>query len=81
MSGFMFFSNAEREVSSVFHLQNLKKGNPGMSFTDVGRALGERWKKMTGLDCVQYRLLFLISVAFRTRFAPMICRRCYRDLG
>ncbi|URD86576.1 hypothetical protein MUK42_28561 [Musa troglodytarum] len=39
MSGFMFFSNAERE--------NLKKGNPGMSFTDVGRALGERWKKMT----------------------------------
>ncbi|CAL9206109.1 FACT complex subunit SSRP1-like [Musa acuminata AAA Group] len=38
MSGFMFFSNAERE--------NLKKGNPGMSFTDVGRALGERWKKM-----------------------------------
>ncbi|XP_042415879.1 FACT complex subunit SSRP1-like isoform X1 [Zingiber officinale] len=38
MSGFMFFSNAERD--------NLKKGNPGMSFTDVGRALGERWKKM-----------------------------------
>eukprot|EP00262_Sarcandra_glabra_P010978 TRINITY_DN26688_c0_g1_i1.p1 TRINITY_DN26688_c0_g1~~TRINITY_DN26688_c0_g1_i1.p1 ORF type:complete len:646 (-),score=160.90 TRINITY_DN26688_c0_g1_i1:244-2181(-) len=39
MSGFMFFSQTERE--------NLKKSNPGMSFTDVGRALGERWKKMT----------------------------------
>lgn len=39
MSGFMFFSNTERE--------NLKKANPGMQFTDVGRALGERWKKMS----------------------------------
>ncbi|PKA51068.1 FACT complex subunit SSRP1 [Apostasia shenzhenica] len=39
MSGFMFFSNAERD--------NLRKANPGMSFTDVGRTLGERWKKMT----------------------------------
>ncbi|RRT74676.1 hypothetical protein B296_00002170 [Ensete ventricosum] len=54
MSGFMFFSNAEREVSSVFHLQNLKKGNPGMSFTDVGRALGERWKKMTAEEKEPY---------------------------
>ncbi|KAJ0985546.1 hypothetical protein J5N97_003902 [Dioscorea zingiberensis] len=39
MSGFMFFSNSERE--------NIKKSNPGLSFTDVGRALGDRWKKMT----------------------------------
>ncbi|ERN03798.1 FACT complex subunit SSRP1 [Amborella trichopoda] len=39
MSGFMFFSQSERE--------NLKKNNPGMSFTDVGRALGDKWKKMT----------------------------------
>lgn len=29
-------------------MQNLRKNNPGMSFTDVGRALGEKWKKMTG---------------------------------
>ncbi|RWW26120.1 hypothetical protein GW17_00009514 [Ensete ventricosum] len=63
MSGFMFFSNAEREVSSVFHLQNLKKGNPGMSFTDVGRALGERWKKMTGLDCVQGNRLIVFTLS------------------
>ncbi|WOL08146.1 FACT complex subunit SSRP1 [Canna indica] len=46
MSGFMFFSNAERE--------NLKKNNPGMSFTDVGRALGERWKKMTAEEKEPY---------------------------
>ncbi|XP_038985170.1 FACT complex subunit SSRP1-like [Phoenix dactylifera] len=39
MSAFMFFSNAERE--------NIKKSNPGMAFADVGRALGERWKKMS----------------------------------
>ncbi|KAH7651977.1 structure-specific recognition protein 1 [Dioscorea alata] len=39
MSGFMFFSNSERE--------NIKKSNPGLSFTDVGRALGDRWKKMS----------------------------------
>ncbi|XP_039117381.1 FACT complex subunit SSRP1 [Dioscorea cayenensis subsp. rotundata] len=39
MSAFMFFSNSERE--------NIKKSNPGLSFTDVGRALGDRWKKMS----------------------------------
>ncbi|KAK7293289.1 hypothetical protein RJT34_16152 [Clitoria ternatea] len=39
MSGFMFFSQMERE--------NLKKSNPGISFTDVGRVLGEKWKKMS----------------------------------
>ncbi|XP_054800044.1 FACT complex subunit SSRP1 [Prosopis cineraria] len=37
LSGFMFFSQMERE--------NLKKSNPGISFTDVGRVLGEKWKK------------------------------------
>ncbi|KAJ7970953.1 FACT complex subunit SSRP1 [Quillaja saponaria] len=39
LSGFMFFSQMERE--------NLKKSNPGISFTDVGRVLGEKWKKMS----------------------------------
>ncbi|KAF7802947.1 FACT complex subunit SSRP1 [Senna tora] len=39
LSGFMFFSQMERE--------NLKKTNPGISFTDVGRVLGEKWKKMS----------------------------------
>jgi structure-specific recognition protein 1 len=39
MSGFMFFSQMERE--------NVKKSNPGIAFTDVGRVLGDKWKKMT----------------------------------
>ncbi|KDO72491.1 hypothetical protein CISIN_1g0065122mg [Citrus sinensis] len=39
MSGFIFFSQMERE--------NIKKSNPGIAFTDVGRVLGERWKKMS----------------------------------
>eukprot|EP01018_Ginkgo_biloba_P011099 Gb_14151 [translate_table: standard] len=46
MSGFMFFSQVERE--------NLKKSNPGMSFTDVGRTLGERWKKMSAEEKEPY---------------------------
>ncbi|XP_072977188.1 FACT complex subunit SSRP1-like [Typha angustifolia] len=46
MSGFMFFSNTERE--------NLKRSHPGMSFTEVGRALGERWKKMTAEEKEPY---------------------------
>ncbi|XVF82641.1 hypothetical protein PTKIN_Ptkin16aG0065400 [Pterospermum kingtungense] len=39
MSGFMFFSQVERE--------NLKKSNPGASFTEVSRILGEKWKKLS----------------------------------
>ncbi|KAK9116863.1 hypothetical protein Sjap_015810 [Stephania japonica] len=39
MSAFMFFSNSERD--------NVRKSNPGMVFTDVGRALGEKWRNMT----------------------------------
>ncbi|KAL6956712.1 FACT complex subunit ssrp1 [Sarracenia purpurea var. burkii] len=39
MSGFMFFSQSERE--------NIKKSNPGIAFTDVGRVLGDKWKKMS----------------------------------
>ncbi|KAI8019841.1 FACT complex subunit SSRP1 [Camellia lanceoleosa] len=39
MSSFMFFSQSERE--------NIKKTNPGIAFTDVGRVLGEKWKKLS----------------------------------
>lgn len=46
MTGFMFFSQVERE--------NLKKSDPGMSFTDVGRTLGERWKKMSAEEKAPY---------------------------
>ncbi|XP_019442642.1 PREDICTED: FACT complex subunit SSRP1-like [Lupinus angustifolius] len=46
LSGFMFFSQMERE--------NLKKTNPGISFTDVGRVLGEKWKKMSAEEKEPY---------------------------
>jgi len=49
---------------SIVFLQNLKKTNPGISFTDVGRVLGEKWKKMSGMAVVHFmqfhRVSFLI---------------------
>ncbi|KMZ57682.1 FACT complex subunit SSRP1 [Zostera marina] len=42
MSAFMFFSNTERD--------NVKKSHPGIAFTDIGRILGEKWKKFTADD-------------------------------
>ncbi|MBA0614608.1 hypothetical protein Godav_014879 [Gossypium davidsonii] len=53
MSGFMFFSQVEREVGhefSEFTLidgENIKKTNPGASFAEVSRILGEKWKKLS----------------------------------
>ncbi|KAF7115424.1 hypothetical protein RHSIM_RhsimUnG0055900 [Rhododendron simsii] len=46
ISGFMFFSMSERE--------NIKKTNPGIAFTEMGRVLGERWKKMTAEEKEPY---------------------------
>ncbi|AES99589.1 putative chromatin remodeling & transcriptional activation HMG family [Medicago truncatula] len=46
MSGFMFFSQMERE--------NIKKANPGISFTDVAKLLGENWKKMSAEEKEPY---------------------------
>ncbi|KAH0690361.1 hypothetical protein KY290_018602 [Solanum tuberosum] len=39
ISAFMYFSQSERE--------NVKKSNPGIAFTEVGRVLGERWNKLS----------------------------------
>ncbi|KAK2966932.1 hypothetical protein RJ640_002117 [Escallonia rubra] len=39
MTGFFFFSQSERE--------NVKKSNPDIKFTEVGKVLGERWNKMS----------------------------------
>ncbi|XVF14220.1 hypothetical protein REPUB_Repub09cG0039500 [Reevesia pubescens] len=39
MSSFMFFSRMERE--------SLKKSNPGVSFTELSRIIGEKWKKLS----------------------------------
>lgn len=38
-------------------MQNVKKTNPGISFTDVGKVLGERWNKMTGWYNLNMRLI------------------------
>ncbi|PIN16334.1 Nucleosome-binding factor SPN, POB3 subunit [Handroanthus impetiginosus] len=46
ISAFMFFSQTERE--------NVKKSNPGISFTEVGKVLGERWNKMTAEEKAPY---------------------------
>ncbi|KAH6804974.1 high mobility group [Perilla frutescens var. hirtella] len=39
ITSFMFFCQTERE--------NLKKSHPGIPFTEVGKVLGDRWKRMT----------------------------------
>ncbi|KAK6256046.1 High mobility group box domain - like 6 [Theobroma cacao] len=46
MSGFMFFSQMERE--------NVKKSNPGIAFTEVGKVLGDKWKKMSAEEKEPY---------------------------
>ncbi|CAJ2675602.1 FACT complex subunit SSRP1 [Trifolium pratense] len=46
LSGFMFFCQMERE--------NLKKTNPGISFLDVGRVLGEKWKNLSAEEKEPY---------------------------
>lgn len=46
------FSYERRVILVWLFVQNIKKSNPGLSFTDVGRALGDRWKKMSGMALV-----------------------------
>lgn len=44
--GFIFFSKIERE--------NIKNSNPGIAFTEMGKVLGEKWKKMTAEEKEPY---------------------------
>ncbi|KAI3520826.1 hypothetical protein L1887_10278 [Cichorium endivia] len=46
MSGFMFFSQLERE--------NVKKDIPGIAFKEIGRELGERWNKLSAEEKAPY---------------------------
>lgn len=46
MSAFMFFSNTNRE--------KIKAENPGTSFGEMGKLLGEKWKSMSPAEKVQY---------------------------
>ncbi|XP_021770315.1 FACT complex subunit SSRP1-like [Chenopodium quinoa] len=45
-TGFIFFSQAERE--------NTKKENPGIAFLDIGKVLGEKWRKMSAEEKEPY---------------------------
>ncbi|XWS44275.1 hypothetical protein CRYUN_Cryun15aG0030800 [Craigia yunnanensis] len=46
MSGYMFFAQMERE--------NIKKSNPGVSFTESSRIVGEKWKKLSAEEKEPY---------------------------
>ncbi|KAF2308599.1 hypothetical protein GH714_011191 [Hevea brasiliensis] len=46
MSGFMFFSQMERE--------NVKRNNPGIAFGEVGKVLGDRWKQLSAEEKEPY---------------------------
>lgn len=46
LSAFMYFSNSNRD--------KVKADNPGISFGEVGRALGERWKGLSAEDKAPY---------------------------
>ncbi|KAL6518900.1 FACT complex subunit ssrp1 [Orobanche hederae] len=61
ISAFMFFSQTERE--------NLKKTNPGLAFTEVGRVLGERWNKLTAEEKAPYEAKAMVD---KKRYAEEI---------
>ncbi|CAK9162870.1 unnamed protein product [Ilex paraguariensis] len=46
MSAFMYFSQAERE--------NVRKNSPGISFTEMGRVLGDQWNKLSAEEKEPY---------------------------
>ncbi|CAI9109632.1 OLC1v1009491C1 [Oldenlandia corymbosa var. corymbosa] len=46
LTSFMYFSQSERE--------NVKKSNPGIIFTEVGKVLGEKWNKMSAEEKAPY---------------------------
>ncbi|CAN8266030.1 unnamed protein product [Cochlearia groenlandica] len=46
MSGFMFFSQMERD--------NIKKSHPGIAFGEVGKVLGDKWRQMSAEEKEPY---------------------------
>lgn len=46
LSAYMFFANEQRE--------NVREENPGVSFGQVGKILGERWKALSDKQRVPY---------------------------
>lgn len=46
LSAYMFFANENRDI--------VRAENPGISFGQVGKLLGEKWKALTADDKVPY---------------------------
>ncbi|KAK0633336.1 high mobility group box domain-containing protein [Podospora aff. communis PSN243] len=46
LSAYMFFANEQRD--------NVREENPGVSFGQVGKILGERWKALTDKQRTPY---------------------------
>ncbi|CAH2351911.1 non-histone chromosomal protein 6 [[Candida] railenensis] len=46
LSAYMFFANENRDI--------VRAENPGISFGQVGKLLGEKWKALTGDEKVPY---------------------------
>jgi len=46
LSAYMFFANEQRE--------NVREDNPGISFGQVGKVLGERWKALNESQRIPY---------------------------
>lgn len=42
-------------------MQNVKKANPGIPFTEIGKVLGERWNKMTGMNKYAFCIQFVVN--------------------
>lgn len=46
LSAYMFFANENRDI--------VRAENPGITFGDVGKMLGDKWKSLTAEDKVPY---------------------------
>ncbi|KAM7267672.1 hypothetical protein ACFE04_009838 [Oxalis oulophora] len=49
VTSFMYFSQTERE--------NVKKSNPGISFTDMAKVLGDKWKALSAAEKEPYEAM------------------------
>ncbi|CAH9118603.1 unnamed protein product [Cuscuta epithymum] len=61
MTAFMFFSQSERE--------NVKKSNPGIPFTEMGRVLGDKWNKLSAEEKEPYEAM---SKADKLRYSEQM---------
>ncbi|GFR39904.1 hypothetical protein Agub_g409 [Astrephomene gubernaculifera] len=68
LSAFMYFSNANRD--------KIKSENPGVSFGEVGKLVGERWKALGAEDRVPYEQM---AARDKVRYAEAM--KAYKEKG